>query len=57
MRIPIPLRAIAGVIGALAYVWAVILVIQGRLGLSFIVGCVGTLCLRVTFAPMRESAY
>lgn len=57
MRIPIPLRVIAGILGALAYIWAVVLLVQGRGGLSLVVGCVGTLCLRITFAPMRESAY
>jgi hypothetical protein len=57
VRIPVSLRVIAGAIGALAYIWSVVLVIQGRVGLSLILGGVGTLCLCVTFAPMRESAY
>jgi hypothetical protein len=57
MRFPIWVRIIAGVVGAAADIWAMILVIQGRFGLSVAVGVIGTLCLGITFAAMRESAY
>lgn len=57
MRIPLTLRVIAGFLSAVLFVWAVVLLIEGRYGLSSIAGGVGALCARVAFAPMRESAY
>ena len=57
MRIPIVLRAIAAVVCTVAQVWAIVLVVQGRFGLSLLVGTAGALCGRLAFAPMRESAY
>ena len=57
MRIPLPVRVIAGAVCALAYVWSIILVIQGRFGVSLIVGAFGTASGAVAFAPMRESPY
>ena len=57
MRIPLPVRVIAGVVCAVAYIWAFILVIQGRVGMAFIIGAVGTGSGAIAFAPMRDSAY
>ena len=57
MRIPLPVRLIAGVVCAVAYIWAFILVIQGRVGMAFIIGAVGTGSGAIAFAPMRDSAY
>ena len=57
MRIPLPVRVIAGIVCALAYIWAFVLVIQGRFGMAFIIGALGTGSGSIAFAPMRESAY
>ena len=57
MRIPLPVRVIAGVVGALAYIWAFALLIQGRSVMCLIIGALGTASLSITFAPMRESPY
>lgn len=57
MRIPFPVRIIAGVGGALAWIWVVVLVIQGRFGTALILGILGTLSESLAFAPMRESPY
>jgi hypothetical protein len=57
MRIPLTLRVIAGLLSAVLLVWAVVFVVQGRYGVSLIAGSVGALCARITFSPMRESAY
>lgn len=57
MRIPLAFRLIAGIVCAVAYIWAFVLVIQGHLRMAFIIGAIGTGAGAITFAPMRESAY
>jgi hypothetical protein len=37
--------------------WALVLVIQGRYWMAFIIGAIGTGSGSIAFAPMRESAY
>ena len=57
MRVPVSVRIIAGIIGALAWIWVVLLVIQGRLGTALMLGILGTVSESLAFAPMRDSAY
>jgi hypothetical protein len=57
VRIPLWLRIIAGVACVALYVYSGVLFFQGRVMFALIAGSVGSLCARVVFAPMRESAY
>ena len=57
MRIPVPVRAVAVVVCAVAYIWAIVLLIQGRSVMALIIGALGTASGSVAFAPMRESPY
>jgi hypothetical protein len=57
MRIPLPVRLIAGVGCAVAYIWAVVLAIQGRTVIALVIGALGTASGSVAFSRMRESPY